>query len=146
MTMMETGFINPEAVRRDQRDRQTRADFYAAFRALSGWKGLSPKRRHGLYTMNLAERVIENAAKTTPTAPPDKQAANYILAVFAAAEEQHTGWWGKQKRAGKTYDSLRQLQADTLLTDDKGDASRRLLRRPETKAWVRLVNDQLAQR
>lgn len=146
--MMEVGFINPEMVQRDQRNTQTRADFYAAFRAFSGQDDLSPKRRHGLHTINLAERVIEAAAKTTPATPlpPEKQAAHYILAAFAAAGEQHTCFWGKRKRASRTYDSLRRLQADALLTNDKSAAAQQLLTRPETTAWVRLVNDQLSQR
>lgn len=143
--MMEVGFISPEMVQRDQRDRQIRADFYAAFRVFSGQQGLSPNPRHGLYTINLAERVIEAAGKTTPTTPPQKQAAHYILAAFAAANEQNTGFWGKRKRASRTYDSLRQLQSDALLTDDKSATARQFLTRPETTAWVKLVNDRLAQ-
>lgn len=144
--MMEVGFINPEMVQRDQRDRQTRADFYAAFRAFSGQKGLSPNPRHGFYTINLAESVIMAAAKTAPAVPPEKQAAHYILAAFAAANEQNTGFFGKPKRARRTYDSLRQLQSDALLTDDKSATARQFLARPETTAWVKLVNDQLSRR
>jgi len=146
--MMEVGFINPEMVRRDQHNMQTRAEFYAAFRAFSGQEDLSAKRRDGLHTINLAERVIEIAAKTTPVAPdtPEKQAAYYILAAFAAAGEQHTSFWGRQQRASRTYESLRRLQADALLTDDKSVATQQLLTRPETTAWVKLVNDQLSRR
>ncbi len=147
---MEAGSMgfNQALAQKAYQDMQIRADFYAAFRAFSGQEDLSAKRRHGLHTINLAERLIEATAKTTPAAslPPVTQAAQFILATFAAAGEQHTSFWGKRGRAAKTYDSLRRLQADTLLTVDQNVDARRFLTRPETTAWVKLVNDQLAQR
>lgn len=154
---MEPGFVRLDAAYIAQMTRQTevRDGFYTAYRELTDQKGLpqKPGSVGSDQILNRATRVLEdvvlpdlNKKDRTPEAEVAQiPGSTIVLAVYAAAAQQTTRFFGRTARAREMFRDLRDTRfaTDGLKRMGATIATPGLLDRPETQAYVKLVRGDL---
>lgn len=135
----------------DVRRYDIRARFYHAFREVTDQK-LSANGHKGVGTVVRAERVLEDVI--TPTLlrkdkTPEQviaaiESGHFLRAMYVAAGEQNTRFFGKQNRAVQAFDRHADGTLDHQVANFRAQPGGTvLIKRPETLEWIAMVRQQL---